>query len=154
MSINYRLSYWGFLFSEEMEAAGAGNIAFKDQRLAFKWIQDNVADFGGSADKVTIWGESAGARSLGMQLIVFMQSTLPLPNAPWRSEAGAWEGREEARKAALIRRCRAMSLSRYIYRQCPRRAGRRSASGPQRVGVCASGHPKGVGGTVHVRCAR
>jgi acetylcholinesterase len=71
VSINYRLSYWGFLFSEEMEAAGAGNIAFKDQRLAFKWIQDNVAAFGGSADKVTVWGESAGARALGMQLIAY-----------------------------------------------------------------------------------
>jgi acetylcholinesterase len=71
VSINYRLSYWGFLFSEEMKAAGAGNIAFKDQRLAFKWIQDNVAAFGGSADKVTVWGESAGARSLGMQLIAY-----------------------------------------------------------------------------------
>lgn len=71
MSINYRLSYWGFLFSEEMNAAGAGNIAFRDQRMAFKWIQDNVAAFGGSADKVTVWGESAGARSLGMQLIAY-----------------------------------------------------------------------------------
>jgi acetylcholinesterase len=71
VSINYRLSYWGFLFSEEMEASGAGNIAFKDQRLAFRWIQDNVAAFGGSPDKVTIWGESAGARSLGMQLIAY-----------------------------------------------------------------------------------
>lgn len=69
VSINYRLSYWGFLFSEEMDAAGAGNVAFKDQRLAFQWIHDNIAAFGGSADKVTIWGESAGARSLGMQLI-------------------------------------------------------------------------------------
>jgi acetylcholinesterase len=71
VSINYRLSYWGFLFSEEMEAVGAGNIAFKDQRMAFKWVQDNVAAFGGSADKVTVWGESAGARSLGMQLIAY-----------------------------------------------------------------------------------
>jgi acetylcholinesterase len=71
VSINYRLSYWGFLFSEEMEAAGAGNIAFKDQRLAFKWVQENVAAFGGSADKITVWGESAGARSLGMQLIAY-----------------------------------------------------------------------------------
>ncbi|KAI1862704.1 uncharacterized protein JN550_010041 [Neoarthrinium moseri] len=68
-SINYRLSYWGFLFSEEMEEAGAGNIAFKDQRMALRWVQDNIAAFGGSSDKVTIWGESAGARSLGMQLV-------------------------------------------------------------------------------------
>lgn len=68
-SINYRVSYWGFLFSEEMQDAGAGNIAFRDQRMALQWVQDNIQEFGGSARDVTIWGESAGARSLGMQLV-------------------------------------------------------------------------------------
>ncbi|KAH6654726.1 Alpha/Beta hydrolase protein [Truncatella angustata] len=70
-SINYRLSYWGFLFGEELQEAGAGNIAFRDQRLALRWLQENVAAFGGSPQKVTIWGESAGARSLGMQLVAY-----------------------------------------------------------------------------------
>ncbi|KAH6951729.1 hypothetical protein HG530_014898 [Fusarium avenaceum] len=70
-SINYRVSQWGFLFSEEMQKEGAGNLAFKDQRMALKWLHDNVAAFGGSADKVTVWGESAGARSLGMQLVAY-----------------------------------------------------------------------------------
>ncbi|KAH8172311.1 carboxylesterase family protein [Sarocladium implicatum] len=71
VSINYRLSLWGFLFSKEMQAENAGNIAFKDQRMALQWLQDNIAAFGGSPNKVTIWGESAGARSLGMQLIAY-----------------------------------------------------------------------------------
>ncbi|KAH8734211.1 Alpha/Beta hydrolase protein [Ilyonectria robusta] len=71
VSINYRLSYWGFLFGKEMQDAGAGNIAFKDQRMALGWLQDNIGAFGGSPDKVTIWGESAGARSLGMQLVAY-----------------------------------------------------------------------------------
>ncbi|KAL2783763.1 Alpha/Beta hydrolase protein [Aspergillus keveii] len=71
VSINYRLSYWGFLFSQEMQEEGAGNIAFRDQRLALQWLHDNIAAFGGGPDKVTIWGESAGARSLGMQLIAY-----------------------------------------------------------------------------------
>jgi carboxylesterase type B len=71
VSINYRLSYWGFLFSKEMEAAGAGNIAFRDQRMALQWLHDNIAAFGGSPEKLTIWGESAGARSLGMQLVAY-----------------------------------------------------------------------------------
>ncbi|KAF5624448.1 triacylglycerol lipase V precursor [Fusarium sp. NRRL 52700] len=70
-SINYRVSQWGFLFSEEMQKENAGNLGFKDQRLAMAWLQDNVAAFGGSPDKVTIWGESAGARSLGMQLVAY-----------------------------------------------------------------------------------
>jgi carboxylesterase type B len=71
VSINYRLSLWGFLFSKEMQDEGAGNVAFKDQRMALLWLQDNIAAFGGSSNKVTIWGESAGARSLGMQLIAY-----------------------------------------------------------------------------------
>ncbi|KAF7554938.1 hypothetical protein G7Z17_g2542 [Cylindrodendrum hubeiense] len=71
VSINYRLSYWGFLFSQELEDAGAGNIAFRDQRIALQWLHDNIAAFGGSPDKLTIWGESAGARSLGMQLVAY-----------------------------------------------------------------------------------
>ncbi|KAJ0328210.1 hypothetical protein COL922a_013324 [Colletotrichum nupharicola] len=70
-SINYRLSYWGFLFSQELQDVGAGNIGFRDQRLALRWLQENISPFGGSPDKVTIWGESAGARSLGMQLIAY-----------------------------------------------------------------------------------
>ncbi|KAF6827642.1 Lipase 1-like protein 4 [Colletotrichum musicola] len=70
-SINYRLSYWGFLFGKELQEDGAGNIGFRDQRLALRWLKENVAPFGGSPDKITIWGESAGARSLGMQLIAY-----------------------------------------------------------------------------------
>ncbi|TPX09123.1 uncharacterized protein E0L32_001614 [Thyridium curvatum] len=69
VSINYRLQNWGFLFSKEMQNARAGNIAFKDQRMVLQWLQDNIASFGGNPSKVTIWGESAGARSLGMQLV-------------------------------------------------------------------------------------
>ncbi|KAI3528801.1 carboxylesterase [Colletotrichum filicis] len=70
-SINYRVSYWGFLFSNELQNAGAGNIGLRDQRLSLEWLQQNIGAFGGSPDKVTIWGESAGARSLGMQLVAY-----------------------------------------------------------------------------------
>ncbi|KAK8061740.1 hypothetical protein PG994_008106 [Apiospora phragmitis] len=59
-SMNYRLHAWGFLFSDEIKAAGAGNLGFRDQRLAIQWVRDNIAAFGGDPAQVTIWGESAG----------------------------------------------------------------------------------------------
>lgn len=48
VSINYRLSVWGFLSgSEEIRDSGDLNNGLKDQRLALQWVQDNIAAFGG-----------------------------------------------------------------------------------------------------------
>lgn len=71
VSINYRLSGWGFLASKEVAAAGELNIGLYDQRLALKWIQENIQAFGGDPTKVTIGGESAGGFSVGYHLTAF-----------------------------------------------------------------------------------
>ncbi|KAL4758095.1 Alpha/Beta hydrolase protein [Aspergillus foveolatus] len=71
VTINYRLSTWGFLNSAEIREAGATNLGLRDQRLALHWIQENIASFGGDPKKVTIWGESAGGMSVGNQLIAY-----------------------------------------------------------------------------------
>jgi triacylglycerol lipase len=71
VSINYRLSGWGFLFGEEVLADGSANLGIRDQRLALHWIQENIAAFGGDPSKVTIWGESAGGFSVGSQLVAY-----------------------------------------------------------------------------------
>ncbi|KAL5344006.1 Alpha/Beta hydrolase protein [Aspergillus crustosus] len=68
VTLNYRLSAWGFLSSNETYAAGVTNLGLRDQRLALHWIQENIAAFGGDPSKVTIWGESAGGMSVGAQL--------------------------------------------------------------------------------------
>ncbi|KAK1657237.1 Alpha/Beta hydrolase protein [Colletotrichum godetiae] len=68
VSFNYRLSAFGFLGGSELVAAGAANLGFRDQRLALHW---NIAAFGGDPTKVTIFGNSAGAGSVGAQLLAY-----------------------------------------------------------------------------------
>ncbi|GLA93240.1 hypothetical protein AtubIFM57143_010589 [Aspergillus tubingensis] len=71
VSLNYRLHCWGFMWSNEMKEAGVGNLGLRDQRLALHWIKENIAAFGGDPAQVTIWGESAGANSVGTHLVAY-----------------------------------------------------------------------------------
>ncbi|PSS00666.1 triacylglycerol lipase [Coniella lustricola] len=71
VSLNYRLQGLGALFSNEMLDAGVANLGLKDQRLALAWLHENIGAFGGDPSKVTIWGESAGASSVGWQLVAY-----------------------------------------------------------------------------------
>lgn len=71
VSINYRVGGWGFLASKEVLESGSANIGLFDQRLALRWLRENIAAFGGDPDQITIWGESAGAFSVGYHLVGF-----------------------------------------------------------------------------------
>ncbi|KAF4963180.1 hypothetical protein FSARC_8758 [Fusarium sarcochroum] len=71
VSLNYRLGVFGFLNSIEIANSGDTNLGLKDQRLALNWIQENIDGFGGDPTRVTIWGESAGAFSVGFHLTAF-----------------------------------------------------------------------------------
>jgi para-nitrobenzyl esterase len=65
VTINYRLGVLGHFAHPELVAESenfsAGNYAILDQIQALRWIQENISAFGGDADNVTIFGESAGA---------------------------------------------------------------------------------------------
>ncbi|KAK2045936.1 carboxylesterase [Colletotrichum somersetense] len=71
VSLNYRLSAFGFLGGKQALEAGATNLGFRDQRLALHWVNENIASFGGAPDKVTIFGESSGAESVASQVLAY-----------------------------------------------------------------------------------
>ncbi|NWZ88882.1 CHLE Cholinesterase, partial [Nesospiza acunhae] len=63
VSMNYRVGALGFLALPGHPEA-PGNVGLLDQRLALRWVQANIAAFGGDPGAVTLFGESAGAASL------------------------------------------------------------------------------------------
>ncbi|KAM0549148.1 hypothetical protein ACHAPJ_009603 [Fusarium lateritium] len=69
LSLNYRLGALGFLPGSDVEKDGDLNVGLLDQRLALEWIQDNIHLFGGSRDKVTVMGESAGGASILLHML-------------------------------------------------------------------------------------
>jgi para-nitrobenzyl esterase len=76
VSLNYRLGALGFLAHPELSAESpdhvSGNYGFLDQIAALRWIQRNIAAFGGDPANVTIAGESAG----GLSVMYLMASPL------------------------------------------------------------------------------
>ncbi|XP_023311247.1 cholinesterase 1-like isoform X1 [Anoplophora glabripennis] len=67
VTINYRLGALGFLTTED--GVIPGNLGLKDQHFALQWVKNNIDLFGGDPEKITISGQSAGAASVGFQLI-------------------------------------------------------------------------------------
>ncbi|VUC31343.1 unnamed protein product [Clonostachys rosea] len=75
VGLNYRLGALGFLSGPEVQQDGDLNAGLLDQRLALQWVQDNIHLFGGSRDKVTVMGESAGGGSVLLHMAGSPDST-------------------------------------------------------------------------------
>ena len=84
VTINYRLAAEGFLFLGD----GVANLGLLDQLAALRWVQDNIAAFGGDPGRVTVAGESAGAMSVTTLLSMPLASGL-FGQAIAQSGAGA-----------------------------------------------------------------
>lgn len=58
VTINYRVGPFGFLSLRDPDLSIPGNAGLKDQVAALKWVQRNIANFGGDPDNVTVFGTS------------------------------------------------------------------------------------------------
>lgn len=76
VTINYRTNVFGFATSPELPIKEQ-NLGFLDQRFALEWVQRNIKSFGGSAEKVTIFGESAGGWSVDTLLTSYDRDEKP-----------------------------------------------------------------------------
>jgi para-nitrobenzyl esterase len=66
VTLNYRLGALGFLAASDQGVQTAGNFGLTDQQLALQWIHNNILFFGGDQSDITVFGESAGAMSIGL----------------------------------------------------------------------------------------
>lgn len=87
VTFNYRLGAFGFLNC----GTPTGNMGLYDQLLVFQWVKENIENFGGDPNRVTLIGYSAGAASIHYHLLspisegLFHQAILlsGSANAPW-----------------------------------------------------------------------
>ena len=67
VTVTYRLGVFGFFahpeLSRESGHSASGNYGLMDQAESLRWVQKNIAAFGGDPNRVTIFGQSAGANS-------------------------------------------------------------------------------------------
>ncbi|MDE0420285.1 MAG: carboxylesterase family protein [Gammaproteobacteria bacterium] len=118
VSIQYRLGVFGFLahpaLTAESPHASSGNYGILDQIEALRWIQANIARFGGDPANVTLFGESAGAGDIAYLLLS------PLADGLFEraiSQSGGWPADQrrtlaenEAEGVAFLRRAQAAGI--------------------------------------------
>lgn len=87
VAINYRLGAFGWLSGPTLQSDGTANAGLYDERLALSWIQKNIHLFGGDGQRVTVFGESAGAGSIMHQITAFggLQGPAPFQQAVLQS---------------------------------------------------------------------
>jgi para-nitrobenzyl esterase len=67
VTVNHRLNGFGYLYLGDIDAeryADSGNVGQLDLLLALRWVQDNIANFGGDSQRVTVFGQSGGGAKI------------------------------------------------------------------------------------------
>ncbi|KAK1220999.1 hypothetical protein PQX77_016212 [Marasmius sp. AFHP31] len=101
ITINYRLGPLGFPQGKEVDGRqDVLNLGLKDQLVALEWVKRNIETFGGDPSKVTVFGESAGGRSIELLILsgklqglargAIIQSAGRLPTHPAGAREAQW----------------------------------------------------------------
>ncbi|MFB7087821.1 carboxylesterase/lipase family protein [Streptomyces sp. NPDC056296] len=103
VTLNYRLGAFGFLARTDLdeEAGSSGGYGLQDQIAALHWVQQNIRAFGGDPRNVTLFGESAGAHSVGMLMASprthgLFAKAIAQSGAFWDSQRGSLPTHTEA----------------------------------------------------------
>ncbi|MFN8633157.1 MAG: carboxylesterase/lipase family protein [Chloroflexota bacterium] len=159
VNLNYRLGLFGYLRGIDVcgdALPSTGNEGLLDQIAALRWVKQEIAAFGGDPDNVTVFGQSAGARSIAMMLAMpsprelfqkaILQSgpalALPSARANRVMEAILADLALEPHEAGRLRELPADQLLDVQLRVTPRAAG--VAYGPTCDGVTVPSDPESV----------
>jgi carboxylesterase type B len=71
VALNYRLTIFGFARTTLLKDQLSLNVGVRDQRVGLQWIKDNIEVFGGDADRITVFGLSAGGTFASLHLMAY-----------------------------------------------------------------------------------
>ena len=104
VNVNHRLNVFGYLHLGDLMGDGyksSGTAGMQDLVLALQWVRDNIANFGGDPDNVTIMGQSGGGAKVSILMSIDLgEGTVPQGVDSVGSGAGSRVGREPATAAA------------------------------------------------------
>ncbi|KAI1105597.1 Alpha/Beta hydrolase protein [Jackrogersella minutella] len=71
VALNYRITIFGFARLPVLKDQKSLNVGMRDQRAGFQWVKDNIAAFGGDAERITAFGLSAGGTFTSLHLMAY-----------------------------------------------------------------------------------
>lgn len=110
VTINYRLGVLGFLAHPDLDAESSGHSSgmygMQDMLASLKWLQANVAQFGGDPNNITIMGESAGSHAVGMLMSSSLakglfNKAIGESGAFWENNHGALDSHQTAQQRGV-----------------------------------------------------